>query len=244
LEEKMTRRKLTLTDREYRARLLRLKQLGIPIGSAADPSPEPDRLILEQIDHAYARLFELPSGAVAVVVLARMTVLTSGMLITDLEMTTGLNYFPLDLKDPEEGLFHKDVIDWLPFSRPFLNHQLTSGTPLRPCQVEGVIVANGWSAVPPQCHDETLVRVELSLRDERRNEVCVEFGVRVDRSLKRNYERKRAILRERMPRNGRGGGLYGPVAGPLGDQKNVAPGGAVEFQHASGGDDEELEKPN
>lgn len=240
----MTRQRLTLTDQECRARLLRLEQLGITIGSAADPSPEPERLILEQIDHAYAWLFELPSNAVAVVVLARMTVLTSGMLITDFEMTTGLDDFPLDLEDPAEGLFHKDVMDCLPFSRPVLNHWLTCGIPLRHRQVEGVILANGWSVVPPQCHDETPVRVELFLRDERRNEICVDFEVRVDRSLKRKYERKQAILRERMPRNGRGGGMYGPRAGQLGDQKNVAPGEAVEFQHASGGDDEELKKPN
>ncbi len=78
------RSRLTKTEeQEYRDRLSCLEKRRIRIGSAGDPSPEPDRLILEQIDHGFARLFELPSGEVAVVVPARMTVLTSGMLITD-----------------------------------------------------------------------------------------------------------------------------------------------------------------
>ena len=50
--KEMPTQKLKLTeteDQEHRARLMRLKKLGIPIGCADDPSPEPDRLTVEQI---------------------------------------------------------------------------------------------------------------------------------------------------------------------------------------------------
>jgi hypothetical protein len=238
----MTTRKLRLTkteDQQHRARLLRLEQMGIPIGCADDASPEPDRLILEQIQHGFARIYELPSGAVAVVVPAKMTVLNAGILITDLEMTTGLDDYPLDLSDPTEWPYYQDVVAGLPCLPPtILNHQLTGALPLRPCRVEGVIFANGWSSVPPECHDETIVRMELFLWDERRNEICVDFGARVDRSLKRKYEWLRE-RREVAPLTKRRG-LYEREGGQLGDQKSVSPEEAFKSWHDSGDDDTEL----
>jgi hypothetical protein len=208
---------------EYRARLLRLKQLGTLIGSADDPSPEPDRLILEQIQPAFAKLYELPSGEAAVVAPTRMTVLISGMLITKCEMTTGLDDWPLDFSDPSEWQYYKDVIEaLLPYSPLVLNNRLTSGLPLRPRQVEGLIIANGWISALPKCHDETLVPVKLLLRDERSNEVCFEFEVRVDRSLKRRYERRQRERSGRVRLTKRGG-LYQSAAGQTGNQKNVSP---------------------
>ena len=240
---KMTtqRSRLSKTEyQEYRARLLRLKQLGTPIGSADDPSPEPDRLILEQIQPAFARLYELPSGAAAVVVPARMTVLTSGILITAREMTTGLDDWPLDFSDPNEWPYYQDVIGGLlPYSPAVLNDWLTSGLPLRPRQVEGVIIANGWISVPPECHDETLVTVKLLLWDERSNEICFEFEVRVDRSLKRMYERRQRE-RSELVRLTKRVGLYEPAAGQTGNQKNVSP----EERQASREHDAELRRPN
>ena len=221
LEGKMPVRKSRLTKierQEYRARLLRLKGRSIPIGSADDPSPEPDRLILEQIQPGFARLYELPSGEAAVVVPARITVLTSGMVITDHEITTGLDDWPLDFSDPNEWPYYQDVIGGLlPYSPALLNDWLTSGLPLRSRQVEGVIIANGWISVPPECHDEKLVTGELLLRDERSNEICFKFAVRVDRSLKRMYERRQRESRERLTKRG----LFGPAAGQPGNQKNA-----------------------
>lgn len=216
--------RLTKTqDQEYRARLSRLEEIGIPIGCAEDPSLEPDRLILEQIQHDFARLHELPAGAVAVVVPVRMTVLTSGILIRGLGLMTGLDDDPLDVSDPEGWPSYEDVIDWFPFSPKVLNHRLTNGVPLRHCQVEGVIIANGWSAVPPQWHDEALVKVELLFTDERRHEMSFVFGVRVDRSLKRQYERRQRERRERTPLTRPRGGLYD--GGQLADPKSVSPMG-------------------
>jgi len=218
----MTKQRFTLTNQESSDRLSRLERLGVPIGSAADRSPEPERLIFEQIPQEFARLYELPSGEVGVVVPARMTVLISGMLITNYEITTILDEFPLDLSDPDEWQNYPAMIDTLCSERPLLNRYLTSSLPLRPCQVEGVIVANGWSVVPPQWHDNTTLRVKLCLQDERRNEIPFEFRVQLDRSLKRAYERKQARRRESMPLRRRGAGLFAPAAGPLGDPTSVA----------------------
>ena len=223
----MAKRRLTLTDQESRSRLSRLKSLGIPIGSVASPLRDPGRLTLQQIAHERAALYELPSGAVGVVVPARMTVLTSGMLITYQEITTSLDEYPLDFSDPDEWPYHPAMIDTLCSERPLLNRYLTSSLPLRPCQVEGVIIANGWSVVPPQYHDNTTLRVKLVLEDERRNEIPFEFRVQLDRSLKRAYELKQARRREKMPPSGRGGGLFAPAAGPLGDPTSVAPEKAI-----------------
>jgi hypothetical protein len=238
---KTQRLKLTKAeDQEYRARLLRLKQLGIPIGCSDDASPEPDRLVLEQIQPEFARLHELPLGAVAVVAPAKITVATSGILITDRGMTTPWDDCLLDLGDPKEWESYQDVIDGLlPYSPTVLNDWLTSGLPLRPRQVEGVIIANGFISVPPECHDETLVTVELLLRDERRNDFCFDFRVRVDRSVKRMYERRQRERSERARLTKRVG-LYEPAAGQTGNQKNVLP----EEQQASREHDAKLPKSN
>ncbi len=240
----MTRQKVKLSDQEYREGVLQLKKLGIPIGSAPDPSPRPDRLILEPIQAGFARLFELPAGEVAVVAPFRMTVLTAGTLITDLQMMTDLDDEPLELEDPEEWNCYRDVMDWLYFSTEVLNRQLTSGIPLRPCRMEGVILASGRSVVPPRFHDEMPVRAQLLLRDERLNEVCVSFKVRVDRSLKLKYERFQARRRERMRPNARGTGIFGPNAGPLRGKSCVSPEQGLKPRHASGNDDAEYRKPN
>jgi hypothetical protein len=75
--------RLTKTeDREYRSQLLQLGDMGIPTGHADNASPEPERFAFEQIDHGFARLYELPAGAVAVVAPARLTVWISGPFFT------------------------------------------------------------------------------------------------------------------------------------------------------------------
>ena len=68
----------TTEDQAYRARLSRLEKLGIPVGCAVDSRHKPDRLTFEQTPYEFARIYELPSGEVAAVVPATMTVLRSG----------------------------------------------------------------------------------------------------------------------------------------------------------------------
>lgn len=231
--------KITKTEiQEYRARLLRLEEMGIPIGSVCHASPEPDRLTLEQIEHDFAKIYDLPSGEVAVVVPAKITVLTSGILITHVEMTIPWDDYPLELSDPEESSYYQDLTAGLPqFPPTVLNRLLTSEVPLRPRQAEGVIFANGWTSFPPEYHDEMLVKVKLLFGDEKRNEICVEFGVRVDRSLKRKHERRQRERRERTPLT-RPGGLF--EGGQLEDQEGVSREEAVNPRDASGEQDAEL----
>jgi hypothetical protein len=245
----MPTRKLRLTKteaQEYRTHLLRLEQMGIPIGYAGDPSPEVDRFSLEQIEHAAARIYELPSGAVAVVVPAKLTIRISGPLFTDQALRLPWDDFPLELSNLEENPYAQELITWSPHYSPpkILTRLLTSEVPLRPRQVQGVIVAEGWTDVPPKCHDESLVTVELLLRDERRNEFCFEFGVRLNRSLMRKYERRQQERYERMQPT-KGSGLYGPSAGgQRGNQNTLSPEEAINLRNASGEGDRELHKPN
>ena len=191
------RLRLTKTeDQQDRALLSELRKMGIEIGSAGPPA-ELARLTLEQSDYELAEVCELPSGAIAAVVPAKMTVLSSGILITDAEMTTPWDEFPLDLSEPESSAYYEDLIGRMYHSPPrVLNHWLTHHVPLRPRQEEGVIFAHGWSPVPPECHDGTLVTVKLSLFDQRRNELRFDFETRVDRSVKRKHERQQQQRRD------------------------------------------------
>jgi len=110
--------------------------------------------------------------------------------------------------------------------------------------VEGVIIAYGYVSVPPQCHDETLVTVQLLLEDERRDELSFEFGVPVDRSVMRKCERQQRERRE-FARSVKGGGLFEPKGGRLRDPESVS----RDKQPQAGGDhdttcDARTPKPN
>jgi len=216
------RLRLTKTDdREYRDSLSLLEKMDIPIGCSVDPRQEPDRFTLEQTENEVASIYELPLDEVAVIVPAMMTILKSGILITDVAMMTPWEDWPLELWDPEENSNYQDVIRGLSQLPPTaLNRWLTSAAPLRPRRAEGVIIAHGYISVPRECRDGTLVTVQLSLRDERRHELSFDFGVRVDRSIMRKRERQK---RERLAfaRSARGTGLFGPKRGQPGDEESV-----------------------
>ena len=224
----------TTEDQAYRARLSRLEKLGIPVGCAVDSRHKPDRLTFEQTPYEFARIYELPSGEVAAVVPATMTVLRSGILITHVAMMTPWEDCPLDLWDPEGSPYYKDLIGGLcQFPLTVLNPWLERDVPLRPRQVEGVIIAHGYISVPPECHDETLVTVKLFLMDERRNELSFGFGVRVDRSVMRKCERQQRERRA-FAQSTKGGELFEPKRGQPGDQKSVSPGETLKQPRASG----------
>jgi hypothetical protein len=216
------RLRLTKTDdREYRDRLSRLEQMGIPIGCSVEHRQEPDRFTLEQTEGEVASIYELSLDEVAVIVPAKMTILKSGILITDVEMMTPWEDYPLELWDPEENSNYQDVISGLSQLPPtVLNRWLTSAVPLRPRRAEGVIIAHGYISVPRDCRDGTLVTVKLSLRDERHNELSFDFGVQVDRSVLRKRERRQQKRRE-FARSARGTGLFEPKRGQPGDEKSV-----------------------
>jgi hypothetical protein len=225
-------------DQEHRARLSRLEQLRIPIGQVGDPSHEPDRLILEQAEHECASIYELPLGEVAVVVPAKMHVLNSGILITDVAMMMPWDDWPLDLWKPEgKSNYYDELIGRLYHFPPrLLNPYLKSELPLDVRQVDGVIIARGYSSIPSKFHDESPVTVELLLMDKRRNELCFEFGVRVDRSVMRECKRKQ-LERCEFART-RGRGLYEPkVGGRPADQKSVSLKKVIDQSHTSGGHD-------
>lgn len=219
-------------DQAYRTRLSGLEQLGILTGRAGDPSPEPDRLTLEQTEDELASIYELPLKEVAVVVPVKMKVLRPGGSIMNFAMKTPWDDYQLELSDLKGRPYYQYLIGGLYHYPPILlNDWLTGDVPLRPGKVEGVIIAYGYIPVPFQCHDETLVTVQLLLEDERRKELCFDFGVRVDRSVMRKCERRQ---RDRLARSAKGGGLYEPKRGQPGDQKSVSRERAIKQPHASG----------
>ncbi len=213
--EKMPKRQLKITEAEYKEyceRVLRLNELGVPTGSVHRPSPQKARLAL-RIDEESARIYELPSGMVAVVVPATMRVLVSGILITDV-----VGFIPrfdcsIELCDPTD---YPDLIDEIRHNprTELLNNLLTSETPLRPCQPQGVIVAHGTAFVPHECPDELPVPIEFLLTDERSKELCFKFEVRLDRILRRKHEQRRLKCRERIGWTERTG-IFAPARAKL-----------------------------
>lgn len=207
----------------HRTRLLRLEQMGVVIGCAGDPPTEAARLSLEPTDYELPELCELPGGAIAVVVPVQMTIRISGLLITDSELTTPWDEFPLELREPEGSPYYQDLIGRM-YHRPpkVLNRWLSHHVPLRPRQEEGIIFAYGWSDVPPECQDHALVTMRLLLIDQRRNQLRFDFATRVDRGLKRKHERLQRERGDQAPSTKRAR-LFEREDGQLGAQGRFAP---------------------
>ena len=242
----MPKRQLKTTKTEYqenRARLLRLKGMGVSTGSVGG-SPEPDRFTVEQTGDESASICELPSGAVAFVAPAKLTVRVPGTLITNVEVAILDFDCVLDLSDPVESLWYTQLMDLMPYNlTECLNEWLTSDAPLSIRQVRGAIIAEGWASVPPKLHDDALVSAKLFLRDQRSNEFQFDFRARVNRSLKRMYERRQREHHERI-RWTKSTGIYEPAGGQVENQKNVSPKEAINLREASGEDDRKVHKPN
>ncbi len=221
---------------EYRTHLSRLGNIGVVIGSSGDLVSEPERFTLEQIDHEFARVHDLAAGEVAVVLPAKLTVRQAGVMITEAHLIPSWFDWKVDLDNVENNeSINKEITQGLPFFPPrILNHEFVGrAVPLRPCQIEGVILGNGFSPIPPTFHDETPVTLDLLLLDERGNGFSWEFKARVDRSVihKRDY----LLARNSTPRSTRRSGLYDKI------EPDIEIGVSRERQKAMGGT--QLRKP-
>jgi hypothetical protein len=206
------KRRLTRIETlEYRGRLAQLEKMGIRVGSTVDSPVDPDRLTLDEIHDGTAKIYDLPSNAVVVAIPARLSVLKSGMLITHVSVKIPWDDCPLELNQPEAGIVYEDLmLGALPSPLPkVLNRWLKSETPLRPRSVEGVILAEGWTSFPTDHQDSMPVTVQLLIEDERHNKIKFDFEARVDRNLKRRYERKRKRYFESIQPST--GGLFEPL---------------------------------
>jgi hypothetical protein len=173
--------------------------MGVLKTCAHDFTPKSDRLVVEQTWGDLATIYELSPGNLAVVLLAKVTVVVP-VLITDVDLTVPWHNVMLDLDEPEERSYHEDLIQGLPDYRPtVLNHWLKSSRPLPRCQQEGVIIAYGYGPIYANYPEHASATVKLFVKDELNNELCFNFRARVDHSLKRKYERQ---LRERLAREG------------------------------------------
>src|SRR5207245_11705335 len=95
---------------EYRASLLQLEEMGAVTRGTEDPRSQRKRFTLEQVDSELARVYDLPGGAVAAVLPAKLIVLESGVMITDSKMFAPWDNWGLDLNSPEENRFLSDLI--------------------------------------------------------------------------------------------------------------------------------------
>lgn len=211
----MPTRKLCLSKQqegEYRARLSRLEDMGLATGSDGDISSEPERFILEQTDHEFARVHDLAAGEVAVVLPAKLTVLKPGVMFTEAQLRPSWIDWEIDLDNVEnnESIINEITQGLRVFPTRILNHEFVGRpVPLRPCQIEGVIIGNGYSPVPTKLHDETIVTMELLLMDERNSVFSYEFRARVDRSVMR--KRKYLWAAKSSAGSARRSGLYDTI---------------------------------
>lgn len=190
----MPQRKMRLSrteEKESKATLAKLEKLGVEVKYEETREPEAIRFHLHQIDREFARVYDLPVGC-AVTLPCKLVVLKSGVMFTDADVHAEWDDW-LDLEEPREHRsfeeFAKDFPTWPP---KILNDLLVNHPrPLRTCQMEGLVIATGWSRVPADYADEKQVRFVLCLRDEQREEFYFDFVARVDRRLKRMYERRR-----------------------------------------------------
>ena len=188
-------RKLKLNDietREYSARLAQLKTMGITVGSTVESPPDPDRLTLEAIHDGTGKIYDLPSHAILVVIPARLIVLKSGILITDVSLKIPWEDCPLELNEPGQELTFDNLMhDTLPDLLPtILNRWLKSEVPLRPRRIDGIILAEGWTSFSAEYQHDMPVAVQLLVQDEKHHQLTFDFEVRVDRSVKRRYEQR------------------------------------------------------
>lgn len=189
---------------EYRHSLRRLREMGVQVASAADLVHEPPWLKIEQVDAELATMYEYPGGMVAVRLFAKLIVTRPGSFITDVEISTPWSDALLHLTDAKRKPFYKDLMQSLPRYPPnILNDLLTHHVPLRPCQEEGVIFAQGWTGVPVTLSDHNPVTVNLWLMDHLGVETSVDFTASLDRIARRRDDRERdkrvATARPRRP---------------------------------------------
>lgn len=224
-----TRSRLTTTEcEEYRRRLMMLGEMGIITGNAGGLVLNPHRFTLEQSWHDLAGVYDLPSGEVAVVAYARLTVSKSGVMTPDFSMFLPWDNFPLDLDDPEETPYFNELLGGSPYWPPkLLNRLLTGQSPLSPSRHEGAIVAKGWTTIPSICDDGTLTSVSLLVEDEPHNSLRFKFRARVDRNLKRRYDRQSQQRRTAFRLSER--------VGPYGSKETEIPGQARRTQEQGRG---------
>jgi hypothetical protein len=166
--------------------------MGIPVRSTVESPPDPDRLSLEAIHDGTGKIYDLPSHAVLIVIPARLIVLKSGLLVTDVSLKIPWEDCPLELNElGQELTFETLMRDTLPDPLPtILNRWLKSEVPLRPRRVAGVILAEGWTSFSAEYQHDMPVAVQLLLQDEKHHQLTFDFEVRVDRTVKRRYEQR------------------------------------------------------
>jgi hypothetical protein len=163
----------------------------------------------------FARVFELPEEQVAVVLPAKLTVVYSGAIITEMRLKLPWSDCLLEVGDPRNHRFFPDVTQDWPGTLKILNDWLVDReVPLRTCQRSGLIVGTGWAPVPAAYPADREVQIELSLYDQRDNVMRFEFKARLDRRIARTSMVRRASLLRNASIASKSAGLFEPAKYP------------------------------
>jgi hypothetical protein len=200
---------------DYHSRLLHLREIGVVTGPI--PRTEVKHIFprLVPIDADFARVFELPDEQVGVVLPAKLTVVHSGAMITEMRLKLPWSDCLLEVGDSRNHRFFPDVTQDWPGPLKILNDWLVDReVPLRTCQRSGLIVGTGWAPVPAAYPADFEVRVELSLYDQRDNVMRLEFKARLDRHIAQTSRVRRASLLRNAATASKSAGLFEPAKYP------------------------------
>lgn len=192
-------------SREHLRRIAQLRAMGVEVGDRRDflrVPPTRETLRLEPVDSELAGIYDLPGDGLIFVAHARLTTLASIVLVEDFEMSVPWDELPLELEEPEGFSFYADCIaGFYPLPLKIINPWITGRLVLRRGRHDGLIIARGRRSIPVKYQDHELVTVNLSVWDERENETSFTLAGRVDRSIKRKYERRTPeVYRRDSPR--------------------------------------------
>jgi len=181
-------------EAERRGITSKLQRLKIQMADMDALRPTLARFALVQTWTELARVHDLPNGQVAVSLMAKLIIIKSGVMFTDVAIFPQWDDCSLDLEEePQEHPHFEEFTRDSPAYRPtILNRFLVNHpVPLRTCQREGLIIATGWNSVPLNYPNEKRLSFTLCLTDELGSESRCTFYARVDRSLKAQRERQR-----------------------------------------------------
>ncbi len=192
------RTKWNLTKSEQRADYANVERLnfaGLAIAVEQAAYSEAPALRIEQSEYSFV-CAGTPLGGMALSISLRFTVLKSGTIIRDCEITIvgcGAN---ITLVEPAEGSRRYKPFGWLDLEREdVLNHRIFNGQSLPIDRtLDGILVAESFDLLPGQFQTGTPITAKLRFTDQRGNVFTSEVLLGVSRPEQRLRPEKRPSL--------------------------------------------------
>ena len=169
-------------EAEYRRCLREMRAEGIDVNSPDDSLEDVPSLDITVVGGPVSLIFNLPSGLAGYAIWLRFVARKSGLILPEqCEITTKfddqivLECFDLGGPDCRLGQCRHHKSEVLNDRFPLLFHR-------RGQMVEGVILATGLKPIPKEYVQGMTVPFQLTVCDQFRNEISVEYKLSVDRS--------------------------------------------------------------